>query len=145
MDSKNSQLRYTEWNSPEEMHKSCIQWISELDFIKDEHKFFEDLLKEYTLPVLEANLLDNARELVKKLSASEKREKELSTDLKAHRNNLKIMVDKEDQLEEEKKYLEKHKELKAEMLLYKEQFSFLKKEMFSTVTSALKKQKKMLN
>ena len=45
METTQTQVRYVEWLSPEEMHKASQSWLSELQFIKDEHLFFEDLIK----------------------------------------------------------------------------------------------------
>lgn len=141
MEDQSEFYRYIAWKTPEEMHYSCLQWISYLDFIRDEHRFFEDILKEYTLPVLEAHLFENARKLVNDLSISEKEEKELTRKLISHRNNLKIMIDETDQLEQEQEYTVDHGNLKMEISQYSERFRILKKEIFEIISSSLKKQK----
>lgn len=141
MEDQSEYYRYLAWKTPEEMHFSCLQWISYLDFIRDEHRFFEDTLKEHTLPVLEAHRFDTARKLVNDLSVSEQEEKELTRKLIAHRNKLKIMIDGVDQLKEEQEYTAEHAELKMEVSRYTEKYRSLKKEIFEVISSALKKQK----
>lgn len=141
MEDQSEFYKYIAWKTPEEMHFSCLQWISYLDFLRDEHRFFEDLLKEYTLPVIEAHLFEKARELVNELSVSEQNEKELTRKLISHRNMLKIMIDGVDQLKEEQEYTAEHAKLKIEVFQYTEKYRILKKEIFKLVSSALKKQK----
>ncbi len=141
MEAQNEVYRYIAWKTPEEMHHSCLQWISNLNFIRDEHRFFEDILKEYTLPVIEAKLLEKVRKLVYDLSVSEKEERELSKKLYSHRNNLKIMIDYKDQLKEEHEYTVEHGNLKVEVTQYSEKFRNLKKEIFEVISFSLKKQK----
>lgn len=133
--------KYIEWKNPEEMHFSCLEWISYLDFIRDENKFFEDLLKEFTLPVLEAHLFTRAKELVNKLSLVEQQEKELTKKLISHRKNLEIMVDGVDEPQFEEQYKREHRELKNEVSQYTESYRRLKKEIFEMVSISLKKQK----
>ncbi|MCX2839754.1 hypothetical protein OQ279_16535 [Salinimicrobium sp. MT39] len=72
MEKKTHNYRYIEWKTPDEMHFSSLQWKSELNFIKDEHRFFEDMLKEYTLPILESQLFSRVKELIEQLNLSRK-------------------------------------------------------------------------
>lgn len=141
MEDQSEFYRYIAWKTPVEMHFSCLQWISYLDFIRDEHRFFEDILKEYTLPVIEAHLFEKARKLVNDLSLSEHEEKALTRKLIAHRNDLQIMIDGIDQLKEEQEYSAEHGKLKMEVSKYTDKYRNLKKEIFEIITSALKKQK----
>lgn len=142
MDTQNNHTNYLEWKDAEESHAQCLNWISEISFIKDEHKFFEDILKEYTLPVLESNLLEKARALVLQLTQMEQQENILSQRLTAHRNDLKILVDDIDQIKEENRFRDEHLKLEEDILNFKERNRLLKKEMFETISSALKKSKK---
>jgi len=43
METIQTQARYVEWLSAEEMHKGSQEWLSELRFIKDEHLFLKIL------------------------------------------------------------------------------------------------------
>ena len=51
MKTKKRNYRYLEWKSPEEMHQTSLEWISELKFVKDEQLFLNDLVKSYTLQI----------------------------------------------------------------------------------------------
>ncbi|MFO7719762.1 MAG: hypothetical protein R6W85_04900 [Gillisia sp.] len=147
MNTPNQNFRYVEWKSSDEMHYSCLQWISELNFIKDEQIFFQDMLKEYTLPILESHLLEEAKALIFKLTDSEKQVENLLKETTKHRNGLQIMVDGIDQPDQEKQYREEHRRLLKEVNSFTIEYQALKKDIFTTVTRALKqqKQKKLLN
>lgn len=146
MDAQDQNFGYLEWKSPEEMHTSCLQWLSEINFMEDEHIFFEDMVKEYTLPVLEAHLYEKARNLITELAVLDRKRGDLKNRLLSHRNELQIMVDNKDQLEEEREYKEEHRALKYEIEHFNQKYRNLKQEIFLTVSIALKdqKQKKLL-
>lgn len=134
-------FRYIEWKSPEEMHFSARQWTSTLAFIKDEHLFFEDMLREYTLPIIESNLVGEIKALIDRLNNSKKEMEALSQKVLKHQNALEILVDGKDQLEEEKKYKEAHRHLLQQMNSFTETFKNLKRDIFKEISGALKKQK----
>lgn len=138
-DQKN--FRYIEWKSPEEMHYSAQQWSSSLAFNEDEHLFFEDMLREYTLPIIESNLTGEVKALIDRLTESKKKMKELAERVSSHKNGLDILLDGVDQPEEEKKYKEEHRTLLKDLNSYWESYLQLKKDIFTKVSGALKKQK----
>lgn len=141
MNTSNQNFRYVEWKSSDEMHFSCLQWISELNFIKDEQIFFQDMLKEYTLPILESHLLEEAKTLTFKLTDSQKQVEDLLKETTKHRNGLQILVDGVDQPDQEKQYREEHKSLLKEVHSFTIEYQALKKDIFTTVSRALKQQK----
>lgn len=138
-------FNYIEWKSAEEMHYSSLQWLSELNFIKDEHIFFQDMLKEYTLPIIESKLFPQVKAQILALQNSETELFELHKQVTEHRNGLKIMVDGIDQPAEEKTYKQEHRELLNRFISFTEKFHHLKQEIFKNVSLALKKQKRLLN
>ncbi|CAM4022684.1 hypothetical protein [Gillisia limnaea] len=147
MDTPKQNFRYVEWKSSDEMHYSCLQWISELNFIKDEQIFFQDMLKEYTVPILESHLLEEAKTLIFKLTDSEKQVENLMKETTKHRNGLQVLVDGIDQPNQEKEYREEHRSLLKQVNNFSIQYQSLKKDIFNTVSRALKqqKQKKLLS
>lgn len=141
METTGRDYKYIEWKSSEEMHFSSLQWISELNFIKDEHLFFEDMLKEYTLPIIESHLFNKVKDLIDRLIGSKNKAESLLKRITDHRNGLKIMVDGINQIEEEKKYKEDHRSLLNEVKQFSNEYNAMKKEIFETVSQALKQQK----
>ena len=147
METTGHDYKYIEWKNAEEMHFSSLQWISELNFIKDEHLFFEDMLKEYTLPIIESDLFSKVKDLVNRLTESKQKVDAILKKTTGHRNGLQIMIDGINQIEDEKKYKEDHRGLLKEVHKFSRDYNTLKKEIFEAVSQALKKQKqkKLLN
>ncbi|MFZ0489394.1 MAG: hypothetical protein WBV11_16165 [Salegentibacter sp.] len=141
MKTTDKNFRYIEWKSPEEMHYSSLQWLSEMEFVQDEHYFFEDMLKEYTLPIIESQLLSEVKGLIDKLSQSKTKAEKLMKKIREHNNGLDIMVDGKDQPKEEKEYKIEHRQLLKEFNVFSREYQDLKKEVFETVSKAMKKQK----
>ncbi|SDS78101.1 hypothetical protein SAMN04487764_3043 [Gillisia sp. Hel1_33_143] len=134
-------FRYLEWKTPEEMHFSSLEWISELNFINDEHSFFEDMLKEYTLPIIEFHLTEKVTDLIKKLSTTSSTASNLHKDIQDHINGLEVMLDGKDNIKKETQYKEAHRNLLTEFFKFSRNYNRLKKEIFKTVSEALKHQK----
>jgi len=147
METTGQNYKYVEWKSAEEMHFSSNQWISELKFIKDEHQFFEDMLKEYTLPIIESHLLSKVKDLIGRLTKYKQKTETLLNKISEHRNGLQVMVDGINQLEDENRYKQEHRKLLIDVNQFSLEYNDLKKEIFETVSQALKqqKQKRLLN
>ena len=110
---KNTQMhtRYVEWLNADEMHNKSKEWLSELKFIKDEHLFFEDLIKSYTLELLEPQKYVHNKEIIDAINKSKKRNNLLIDAIKVHKNKLQIMVDNKEQPKEEEAYKKEHLDL----------------------------------
>lgn len=141
MENKAHHYRYIEWKTPDEMHFSSLQWKSELNFIKDEHRFFEDMLKEYTMPIIESRLFEVVRELIQQLDHSRKELGSLEQKVDAHSNRLQKLLEDIDEPREGRLYRDEHKELLNEVMHFSRQYKRLKKDIFNAVTKALKQQK----
>ena len=133
--------RYIEWKSPDEMHFSSLQWKSELDFVKDEHHFFEDMLREYTMPIIESKLLSRIQDLIERLSESKKELNSLQNKVSEHMKGLERLVENIDEPKEGRIYREEHKKVLKERNEFSKTFKSLKKDIFEAVSQALKQQK----
>ncbi|MDX1602902.1 MAG: hypothetical protein R3209_07505 [Salinimicrobium sediminis] len=141
MENKAHHYRYIEWKSPDEMHFSSLQWKSELNFIKDEHRFFEDMLKEYTMPIIESQLFTVVRELIQQLDHSRKDLVLLEQKVNDHSNRLQKLLEDIDTPREGRIYRDEHKILLNEVIHFSRQYKRLKKDIFEAVTKALKQQR----
>ena len=141
METSGQNYKYVKWKSAEEMHFSSNQWISELNFIKDEHHFFEDMLKEYTLPIIESNLLSKVKDLIDRITKYKQKSETLLNKITEHRNGLQVMVDGINQLEEENRYKKEHRKLLVDVNQFSLEYNDFKKEIFETIARALKQQK----
>lgn len=147
MRTKTPKFRYIDWKTPDEMHFSSLQWQSELNFYKDEQRFFEDMLKEYTMPIIESNLFSRIQDLITELSASEKELKQLQEQVNDHTNRLERLVENVDEPSEGRTYRQQHKNILQLMNDFTKRYKQLKKDIFGSVTEALKhqKQKRLLS
>ncbi len=134
-------VKYIEWLSPEEMHKQSLAWLSELNFIKDEHLFFEDLIKTFTIELLELKDFSNDKEIVDAINRSEKRTIQFIDAVIAHEKGLKIMVDEIDQPTDEKAYKEEHKKLAVEVNQFLQEYRMLKSQVFNIIKDVKKEVK----
>lgn len=141
MENKVHNYRYIEWKTPDEMHFSSVQWKSELNFIKDEHRFFEDMLKEYTMPIIESQLFSTVRELIGQLEGSRKELATLEDKVSAHINRLQRLVEDIDEPKEGRVYRQEHKNILNNVMDFSRKYKRLKREIFEAVTKALKQQK----
>lgn len=132
---------YIEWISAEEMHGNSKKWLSELQFIVDEHLFFQDLVKTYTPQLLNTEELSDTVEIIDVLNRSQKRNNELIEMVKNHEKKLEIMVDGIDEPKEESAYKSEHKQLIETMSGFYKEYTTIKEQLFQVIKSAIKKEK----
>ncbi|SEQ35016.1 hypothetical protein SAMN05421824_1424 [Hyunsoonleella jejuensis] len=146
MEAKKINKKYVAWLSTETMHNASKKWLSELEFAKDEQLFFNDLIKSYTLQLIDSKHFNKSKDLVTQLSKVEKQTNELIETVKEHERELTIMVDGINQIELEKAYKEKHSKLIISIGEFLNNYRTLKRELFTMVKGVIKdkKQKKLL-
>ncbi|EAR01733.1 hypothetical protein [Maribacter sp. HTCC2170] len=147
MKTKKPIYRYLEWKSPEEMHQTSLEWLSELRFIKDEKLFLDDLMKSYTLQITSLGLFEESRKLVTSISNSEVELEKLLKRVQTHENQLSIMLDDVDQPIMEKAYTETHRSLILTIDNFLSDYRKLKGSLFQMISKVMKKekQKRLLN
>lgn len=138
--------KYVEWLNADIMHEASRNWLSELRFIKDEQQFLSNLIKSYTLQLIDASHFAESKKIVETLEALQKKNKKYIETVKAHENELLIMVDGIDQLQEEEAYRNKHRTLLVNINYYFKEYRKLKKQVFRTIEDIMKheKQKRLL-
>ncbi len=136
--------RYVEWLSAEEMHKGSKEWLSELEFVKDEHLFFEDLVKTFILQLIQPAKFANNKEIIDALNKSKKRNNLLIEAIKLHESALHIMVDGIDQLNEEEAYKKEHRGLIIKISEFLKHYRTLNMQLFDAVKKIKKEEKQKL-
>lgn len=144
MKTKGNQLKYIEWLNAEDMHGNSRKWLSELEFIKDEELFFDDLIKSYTLQLTNSKHFTESKKIVDKLSKFHKKTDNLISMVKIHERKLKIMVDGIDQLKEEDNYKEEHQWFTKNLNQFLEKYRVFKVQLFNLLRGILKEQKLLL-
>jgi len=137
---------YVEWLSAEELHYDSQNWMSKLNFAKDEQRFLQNLIKDYTLDLLDAKVFNEVKPAISDLKELENEHLQLHKKVKLHENQLQIMVDDVDQLKMEEAYVKTHMNLTIEMNNYFEKYQSLKTAIFNIISSVMKnrKQKRLL-
>ncbi len=143
---KTTEAKYVAWLSAESMHNASRNWLSELFFVKDEQLFFDDLVKSYTLQLIDSKHFNKSKKIVAQLVGVQNETNTLLETVKAHARGLEIMVDKKDQLAEEENYKKAHRELEMVLSDFFETYRGLKKLLYKLIKGIIKenKQKRLL-
>jgi hypothetical protein len=146
MKTKHKDSKYVAWLSTEAMHKASRKWLSELEFAKDEQLFFDDLIKSYTLQLIDSKHFNKSKNIVSQIVEIQVETNNLIDGIKKHDRELKIMVDGINQIDLENDYKDKHGKLIITMSEFLEKYKTLKSQLFKLVTSVIKegKQKRLL-
>lgn len=141
MNTAKRNIKYVEWLSAEDMHKDTLDWISELEFTKDEHSFFENLVNLYTLQLIVTKKFSESSEIIDAINQSEKANILLLEAIKIHRNELQIMVDGIDQLKEEESYKKEHRNLIILVNEFLDDYQSLKTQLFGVFREIIRNEK----
>ena len=147
MEAKTKRRKFREWFSAEELHEESKKWSSELKFARDEQKFLNQMVKDYTLDIIDSDMFKTIQPVVESLNKSEKGLVQLFKKVQLHENQLQIMVDEVDQERMEEAYLDTHSQLGREVVDYFVKYRESKTNMFDLVSKVIKrkKQKRLLN
>ena len=130
-----------EWYSAEELHKASQDWLVELEFIKDEQLFLEDLLTSNSVKLIDTIGFIDDMKIIDALKLSQKRNDSIIKTVKKHDKNLKILLDGIDQPEEEKLYKKEHRNLMNLINEHLKDYKILKTQLFTIVKKVFKKEK----
>lgn len=146
METKQTKVKYKAWLSAETMHDNTRKWMSELKFAKDEILFFNDLVKSYTLQLIDSKHFAESKKIIDKLNILKKDTDNLINTVKNHEKGLKVMVDGVNELQKEDTYRRKHAKLIIVVSNFLEKYKILKTQLFSLITGVIKegKQKRLL-
>jgi len=144
MKTKDKKLNYVEWLNADVMHEASQKWLSELEFIKDELSFFDDLIKSYTLPLIDSKHFEESKKMVDKLTKFHTKTDSLIKKVKIHERGLKIMVDGIDQPEAEQIYKAEHRGLVIKVSEFFAKDKAFKTQLFELIKNIIKEQKQKL-
>lgn len=130
-----------DWYSAEELHKTSQDWLAELEFIKDEHLFFEDLITSLTPQLVDNIGFEEDIEIIDALNLSQKQNNALLKEIKKHDKNLTIMVDGINQPKEEREYKKQHRLLMSKVNENLKEYKSLKTQLFVILKKVFKKEK----
>ncbi|GAA4280949.1 hypothetical protein [Gaetbulibacter aestuarii] len=146
METKEINAKYDVWLNAENMHRDSRNWLSELEFAKDEELFLDDLIKSYTLQLIDSKHFAESKKVIDKLSKIQKETDALLEIVKNHEKGLSIMVDGINEFDKEKAFKNKHVKLIINVKNFLDRYKTIKTELFTVVKGVLKegKQKRLL-
>lgn len=147
METKSNKRKFREWFSADELHEESKRWSSELKFARDEQKFLNQMVKDYTLDIIDSDMFKSVQPVVESLDKLEKDLVDLFKKVQLHENQLQIMVDEVNQEKMEEAYLDTHNDLGKEIEDYFVKYRDSKTKIFNIVSNVIKrkKQKRLLN
>lgn len=128
------------WERPDIMHKYSVMWCSRLNFISKEQEFLKRMLKERVFSIVDANLTAKAEDLIEKLEELKTEADMLIRKVSLHRNGLRVLFDGIND-QEDWDYKHDHRKLLIKMHEFDSKNQNLKKEIFKTISNAIKHQK----
>ena len=133
--------KMVEWFNAENMHDASKQWLSELNFAKVEHLFFDDLMKSYILQLIDSKHIAESKDLRERLVKLEKKINLLLRVVQTHEKKLKVMVDAIDQPQLEEAYKNEHRELILKISEFSKEYQTLKSNLFDIIRNIIKEGK----
>ena len=147
MKATQTHTNFVEWLSAEDMHNDSKEWVLELEFLNDEYLFFEDLMRSYTLQLIDLQDYSKNKKIIEAIGNSRKENDNLKELIREHENKLEILIDGVDQPNEEEAYKNGHKSLLISFKNHLKEHKELKYSLFGIIKEIKKKekQKRLIN
>jgi len=131
--------------SKEEVHDDSQKWLSEIDFVYDEMRFLDHLLGSNYIDFIEHNLSEKVEKLIEAIKTENNNGNVLRKLILEHERILSDLI-KTDSVTSNTHYLDTHKSLEFEMILFNKKYKKLKRHIFALVenVSRKKEQKKLI-
>ena len=135
---------YGRLKSKEELHDNSKNWLSEINFVNDELRFLDHLLGSNYIDFLEFGLNNKIEKLIKSIKEEKKTGTTLKKLIENHEKILSGLIDT-DSVSSNANYMDIHKKLEFEMILYNKKYKKLKRQIFEVVEKVMvkKAQKKL--
>ena len=139
--------KFVKWLSADDMHTDSKEWILELEFLNDEYLFFEELMRSYTLQLIDLQDYSKNKKIIDAISSSREENENLKELIREHENKLEILIDGVDQPNEEAAYKKEHKSLIVLFKNHLKEHKELKLNLFDIIKKIKKKekQKRLIN
>jgi hypothetical protein len=142
-----SSIKFIKWLSAEDMHNNSKEWLSELEFIKVEHLFLDDIINSFALQLIDKTYFSDSKKIIEAINSSTKENEKLIKVIRKHENDLKIMIDGINQHKDEEAYKDEHRNITVIIHKFLKEYKILKKELFDMIKKIKKtqKQKRLIN
>jgi len=129
---------YGRLKSAEELHNDSKLWISEIDFIKDEIRFLNNLLSSNYIQLLDSGFNKKTTTLVKGISDTKITANTFCKLIKDHKNKLSILIESKS-VTSNIHYFETHKKLEIEINNFLLKYRKTKKQIFKILDAIMTK------
>ncbi|WKK66211.1 hypothetical protein [Lutimonas zeaxanthinifaciens] len=128
------------------LHEETANWLSEMEFMKDEQLFLEHLLSTHFLDLSSSKLYEPTRKLIKRLKEVEALGTEIVEITRKHDENIGVMLENK-QASRTSKLLTEHEKIKIDYDNYTLKFRYVKKKIFALIKDIMiqHKQKLLIN
>lgn len=135
---------YGRLKSKEELHDNSKNWLSEILFVNDELRFLNHLLGSNYIDFIEFGLNNKIEKIVKSIKEEKKIGATLQKLIQNHESTLSDLINN-DSVTSNANYMDVHKKLEFEMIIYNKKYKKLKRQIFDIVENVMEKkvQKKL--
>ena len=128
------------------LHEETANWLSEMEFMKDEQMFLEHLLSTHFLDLSSSKLYEPTRKLIRRLKEVEALGTEIVEITRKHDENIGVMLENK-RASRTSKLLTEHEKIKIDYDNYTLKFRYVKKKIFALIKDIMiqHKQKLLIN
>ena len=127
-------------NDIQHLHSKTNKWLSEIEFIKIEQQFLNELITDHIIGFCESDKFNKAKLLLNGINHEAKLSEQLIADIKEHRINLSLLIE-HIYIKKENDFRKDHELLKMEVENYIQNFKYIKEQVFELVLFIMKKEK----
>lgn len=137
---KNITYKIVQWSTPEELHEECMDWLSQLEFIRDEQRFLDEFISKYTIPLISLEGDNTSLPIVVKLLNDEKELNSLMDRVRSHNNTFEKLLETHIDVREKDAYKETHYYIKIAVFKYTADYRNMKSTLFKKIKEIMKKE-----
>ena len=133
--------KYIDNHTTEKMHLESKNLLLELNFIKDEQRFFEELIETYSFQLIVNEKFSGNRKLIENLNIVQNKNEKLIEDLTEHENKLDVLLTKSKKTINEIKYMLWHKNILKDVEEHLSRYKEIKLLIFDMIKGIMKNEK----
>lgn len=131
-----------DWNSrektTEELHEDAKNWLSEIQFVKDEIRFLNHLLASNYINFLDKGLASKIKEFTTGIRNEDEVASLIIKSVSEHEKSLGKLI-KTKSVTSNTHFLQQHKEIDKLVTKFYKKYKMLKKKIFNTVEDVMRK------
>jgi hypothetical protein len=139
-------FKFIEWQDTDGLHKDITTSILDLDYLKDELRFLENLVSENTIEFIYQKKSLDTKAIINELTGHSKRLSVLTQKFKNHNSNLEKLIESGNDKGELQLFKNEHYALVIEEMDFHADLKKTKSHIFKMLAEIMKKskQKKIL-